>query len=98
MNLDLFAFYSRNNLPKIEDGVYVIHFDEYESIGSRQIALYVNGDNMGAYNDATYFDNVAVEHIPEEIEAFTSNRNIATYFQSTRIRFSNVRILLYWTD
>ena len=35
MNLDLFAFYSRNNLPKIEDGVYVIHFDEYESIGSR---------------------------------------------------------------
>ena len=35
MNLDLFAFYSRNNLPKIEDGAYVIHFDEYESIGSR---------------------------------------------------------------
>ena len=35
MNLDLLVFYSRNNLPKIEDGAYVIHFDEYESIGSR---------------------------------------------------------------
>ena len=74
------AFYSRNNLPKIEDGVYVIHFDEYESIGSRRIALYVNGDNVEAYNDATYFDNIVVEHIPKEIETFTSNRNITTYF------------------
>ena len=26
--------YSRNNLPKIKDGVYVINLDEYESIGS----------------------------------------------------------------
>ena len=26
--------YSRNNLPKIKDGVYVINFDEYESIGT----------------------------------------------------------------
>ena len=29
--------------------------------------MYVNGDNMGAYNDATYFDNVAVEHIPKKL-------------------------------
>ena len=26
--------YSRNNLPKIKDGVYVINLDEYESIAS----------------------------------------------------------------
>ena len=26
--------HSRNNLPKIKDGVYVINLDEYESIGT----------------------------------------------------------------
>ena len=26
--------YSRNNLPKIKDGAYVINLDEYESIGT----------------------------------------------------------------
>ena len=26
--------YSRNNLPKIKDGVYVINFDEYKSIAT----------------------------------------------------------------
>ena len=26
--------YSRNNLPKIKDGAYVINLDEYKSIGT----------------------------------------------------------------
>ena len=38
--------YSRNNLPKINDGAYVINMDEYKSIGSHWIALYANGDNV----------------------------------------------------
>ena len=37
--------YSRNTLPKIKDGAYVINLDEYESIGTHWIALYVNGNN-----------------------------------------------------
>ena len=37
---------SRNNLSKIEDGAYVINFDEYELIGSHWMALYVNGDDV----------------------------------------------------
>ena len=37
--------YSRKNLPKIKDGTYVINLDEYESIGTHWIALYVNGNN-----------------------------------------------------
>ena len=32
--------YSRNNLPKIKDGVYVINRDEYRSIGSHWIVLF----------------------------------------------------------
>ena len=38
--------YSRNNLPKIKNGTYVIHLDEYESIGPHWIALYVNANNI----------------------------------------------------
>ena len=26
------GFYSRNNLPKVKDGAYVINLDEYKSI------------------------------------------------------------------
>ena len=37
--------YSRNNLPKIKDGMYVINLDEYESIGTHWIALNVNANN-----------------------------------------------------
>ena len=53
--------YSRNNLPEIKDGAYVINLDEYESIGTHWIALYVNN------NDVTYFDRFGVEHIPKEV-------------------------------
>ena len=49
--------YSRNNLPKIKDGAYVINLDEYKSIGTHWIALYVNAENV------TYFDSFGVEHI-----------------------------------
>ena len=37
--------YSRNNLPKIKDGAYVINLDEFKSIGTHWIALYVNPEN-----------------------------------------------------
>ena len=37
--------YLRNNLPKIKDEIYVINLDEYKSIGTPWIALYVNGNN-----------------------------------------------------
>ena len=52
---------SMNNLPKIKDGTYIINLDEYESIGTRWIALYVNDDNV------TYFNSLGVEHMPKEI-------------------------------
>ena len=64
--------YSRNNLPKIKDGAYVINLDEYESIGTHWIALHVNDDNV------TYFDSFGVEHIPKEIRKFVGNKNIIT--------------------
>ena len=32
------GIYSRNNLPKIKDGAYVLNLDEYESLGTHWIA------------------------------------------------------------
>ena len=40
------GFYSRNNLSKIKDGTYVMNLDEYESIRTHWIALYVNDNNV----------------------------------------------------
>ena len=64
--------YSRDNLPKIKDGAYVINLDEYSNIGTHWVALYIHN------NDVTYFDSFGVEHIPKEIKAFINNKNIKT--------------------
>ena len=50
--------YSRDNLPKIKDGAYVINLDEYSDIEIHWVAL-----NVGGANDITYFDSFGVEHI-----------------------------------
>ena len=49
--------YSRNSLSKIKDGAYILNLDEYESIGTHWIALYVYDNNV------TYFDSFGVDHI-----------------------------------
>ena len=64
--------YSRDNLPKIKDGTYVINLDEYSDIGTHWVALYVSN------NDVTYFDSFGIEHIPKEIKTFVGNKNIKT--------------------
>ena len=67
--------YSRNNLPKIKDKVYVINLDEFKSIGTHWIALYVNGNNV------IYFDSFGVEHIPKEIKKFIENKNVTNIYR-----------------
>ena len=55
---------SRNNLPIIKDGAYAINIDEFKSIGTHQIALYVNDNNI------IYFGSFGVEYIPKQIKKF----------------------------
>ena len=71
-NAKFYVVYSRNNLPKVKGGAYIINVDEYESIGIHLIAFYVN------YNNVTYFDSFRVEHITKEIIKFIGNKNITT--------------------
>ena len=57
------SVYSRNNLPKIKDGAYVINLDEFKSILTHWIAFPVNGNNRRASYDVMYFDSFGVWHI-----------------------------------
>ena len=54
--------YSRNNLSKIKNVADIINLNEYESIGTHWIALYVNAENV------TNFDSFWMEHIPKGIK------------------------------
>ena len=45
-----------------------VNLDEFESIGTPWIPLYVNGNNT------TYFDSFGVEHIPKEIKKFRGKK------------------------
>ena len=62
--------YSRDNLPKIKDGAYVINLDEYSDIGTHWMTSYKQN------NDVTYFDSFGVEHIPKEVTTFFKNKSI----------------------
>ena len=54
--------YSRNNSPEIKDGIYIINLDEFKSIRTHWIALYVNGNNI------IYFDSFEIKLISKEIK------------------------------
>ena len=49
----------RNNLSKIKNGPYIINLDEYESIGTQWITLFVNAENV------RFFDGFRVQHSPK---------------------------------
>ena len=81
--------YSRDNLPKIKDGAYVVNLDEYSDIRTHWIDLYVLS------NDVTCFDSFGVEHISKKIKAFISTRNKKTNI--FRIQAYDLTcIFLYW--
>ena len=79
----------RDNLPKIKDGAYLINLHEYSDIGTHWVVLHVN--------NVTYFDRFGVEHIPKEIKAFISNKNIKTNIFRIQaydmcVRFKKIKI------
>ena len=61
VNFEVNGVYSKNNLPKLNNEAYIINLDEYKSIVTHCVALYVNSYNV------TYFDGFSIEYIPKEI-------------------------------
>ena len=76
------GLYLRNNLHKIKDGPYVINLDEYKSIGTHWIVLYVNVNNI------VNFDSFGVEHTPKEIKKIIGNKHIITYIYRVQVHVS----------
>ena len=82
------VFIQEITYPKWVD---VINLDEFKSIGTHWIVLYVNGNNI------IYFDSFGVEHIPKEIKKFIGKKNVITnIYRNVSIQFDKVWILLYW--
>ena len=77
--------YSRDNLPKIKDGAYVINLDQYSDIGNHWITLYSRNDNV------TYFHSFGVEYIPKEIKTFIGNKKIKTNIFRIQVCYSLMR-------
>ena len=86
--------HSRNNLLKIKYGTHVINLDEYESIGTYWIALYLNDNNTRTCYDTIYFDSFGVEHIPKEIKNLVENKNTIT--NNYRIQAYNLIMYRYF--
>ena len=82
---------SRDNLPKIKDGAYIINLDEYSDIGTHWVALYVNN------NSVTYFDSFGVEHIPKEMKTFIG-RSLSITTNIFRIQAYDSIMCRYFCD
>ena len=81
--------FSRDNLPRIKDGAYVINFDDKQSKGTHWVSLFINK------NTAVYFDSIGIEYIPQEVSSKIKDKSLARNI--LRIQSDNcyVRILLY---
>ena len=62
----------------MKDGAHIINLDEYKSIGTQWVALYVSGNNEMTSHKSIYFDSFGDEHIPREIQQFIINKNAIT--------------------
>ena len=86
-------FIQKNVLPKIKDGANVTNLDEFKSIATHWIALYVNNGT----NKATYLNSFGVENIPKKkFKHYRKQKYHDKCLQNTSIRFDNMWILLYW--
>ena len=72
--------YSRNNLPKMKEGSYVINIDKFKSIGTHWIALYANGNNGS--NLTVQYISIALQLniLQKEILKIIGSKNIITKF------------------
>ena len=82
--------FSRNNLPKLKKGAYVINLDHSENTGTHWIVIFMKKDEV------IYFDSFGVEYIPEEIMERIKNKNIKiSIFRIQDNNSINVWLFLY---
>ena len=62
--------FSRNNLPGIKDGAYVINLNDNNSKGTHWVSLFIDK------NTAVYFDSFETEHIPQRVLTKIKDKSI----------------------
>ena len=62
--------FSRNNLPKLRNGAYVINLDHSKNTGTHWTVIFIKK------NGVIYFDSFGIKHIPKEIMNKIGNKNI----------------------
>ena len=77
MNLGLTKFFSRDDLPKIKDGVYVINLgvyvinlDDKQKEGTHLVSLFIDK------NRTVYFDCFGIEYNPQEVLSKIKDKSI----------------------
>ena len=63
-------FFSRKNLPRINDGAYVINFHSKKSKGIRWVLLFIDR------NTAVNFDFFGIEYITQEVLNKTKDKSV----------------------
>ena len=54
------GIFSKNNLPRIKDGLYVINLDDKSRKGTHWVSLFTDR------NTVVYFDSFGIRYIPQE--------------------------------
>ena len=83
--------HSKNNLPKLKNGAYVINLDHSKNTGTHWVVIFAKKDEV------IYFDSFGVQHIPKEIMEKIENKNIKTSI--FRIQDNNSKMcgyFIYW--
>ena len=62
--------FSRENLPKIKDGVYVINLEDTQSKETHWVSLFIDK------SIAAYFDSFGIEYIPQEVLDKSKDKSI----------------------
>ena len=56
-----YGVYSRDNLPKLKKGAYIVSLDQSKNIGTHWVVIFIKN------NEVIYFDSFGVEYNPKEI-------------------------------
>ena len=67
------GIFSRNNLPRINNGAYIINLADKNSKGTHQVLLFIHKITT------VYFDSFETEYISQEILIKINNKSITHY-------------------
>ena len=86
--------FSRNNLPKLKNGAYVINLDHSEKTGAHWIVIFMKSNEFFEFPEVMYFDSFGVEYISKEIMKRIKDKNIKSNI--FRIQGNNSRTCSYF--